>query len=274
MPNRRTARGYARTWTSAGQFQRPDRLAIYARLIQTIVIAASDPAYPPIAKAAHVQGDVLLRASVTKTGEAEDLKLISGSPMLVSPAMEAARKWKFNQASFLSNGATPIDAVVVVKFNLADSAALARAAQEYREFIASYPAGPATAEAQAKLKQLEQAQADLTMQDAHLDAMRAQYNGAPVRKVGGGVTAPVPIQMSEPEYSKEAKEAKFNGIVLVGLIVDTQGMPQNVHVLRGVGMGLDQNAIDAVKQYRFKPAMEGDKPVPVEVNLEVNFQIF
>jgi protein TonB len=100
----------------------------------------------------------------------------------------------------------------------------------------------------------------------------AEYGGVSVRKVGGGVTAPVPIQMSAPEYTKEAKKAKFQGIVLVGLIVDANGLPQNVHVLRGVGMGLDEKAVDAVKQYKFKPAMEGDKPVPVEVNLEVNFQ--
>jgi protein TonB len=47
-----------------------------------------------------------------------------------------------------------------------------------------------------------------------------------------------------------------------------------VHTLRGVGMGLDEKAVEAVKQYRFKPAMEGGKPVPVELNVEVNFQIF
>ena len=64
------------------------------------------------------------------------------------------------------------------------------------------------------------------------------------------------------------------GIVLVNLIVDQNGMPQNVHVLRGVGMGLDEKAVEAVKQYRFKPAREDGKPVAVELNVEVNFQIF
>jgi protein TonB len=62
--------------------------------------------------------------------------------------------------------------------------------------------------------------------------------------------------------------------VLVNLVVDSKGNPQNVHVLRGVGMGLDEKAIEAVRQYRFNPAIEGGKPVPVEVNIEVNFQIF
>jgi protein TonB len=98
--------------------------------------------------------------------------------------------------------------------------------------------------------------------------------GGGLRKVGGGVSSPVVIFQVEPEFSEEARKAKFMGIVTVNLIVDTQGRPQNVHVLRGAGMGLDDKAVAAVRQYRFKPAMEGGKPVPVELNVEVNFQIF
>jgi protein TonB len=98
--------------------------------------------------------------------------------------------------------------------------------------------------------------------------------GGGIRQIGGGVSSPVPIFTVEPEFSEEARKAKFMGVVLVNLIVDSQGHPQNVHVLRGVGMGLDGKAVDAVKQYRFRPAMENGKPVPVELNVEVNFQIF
>jgi protein TonB len=98
--------------------------------------------------------------------------------------------------------------------------------------------------------------------------------GGGLRKIGGGVSQPQVIYQVDPEFSEEARKAKFMGVVLVNLIVDTRGLPQNVHILRGVGMGLDEKAIEAVRQYRFKPAMEGGKPVPVELNVEVNFQIF
>ena len=98
--------------------------------------------------------------------------------------------------------------------------------------------------------------------------------GGGLRKIGGGVSQPQVIFQVDPEFSEEARKAKFMGVVLVNLIVDTHGLPQNVHILRGVGMGLDDKAIEAVRQYRFKPAMEGGKPVPVELNVEVNFQIF
>jgi protein TonB len=98
--------------------------------------------------------------------------------------------------------------------------------------------------------------------------------GGGLRKIGGGVSAPVLIYQVEPEFSEEARKAKAAGNVLVNLIVDQNGRPQNVHVLRGVGMSLDEKAVEAVKQYKFKPAMEGGKAVAVELNVEVNFQIF
>jgi protein TonB len=82
------------------------------------------------------------------------------------------------------------------------------------------------------------------------------------------------IYQPEPEFSEEARKAKFMGVVTVSIIVDATGKPQNVRVTRGVGMGLDEKAIEAVKQYRFKPATENGKPVAVYLNVEVNFEIF
>ncbi len=101
-----------------------------------------------------------------------------------------------------------------------------------------------------------------------------EYNGEPLRKIGGSVSTPTIIFQMEPKYSEEARQAKFNGIVLVNLVVDQNGVPQNVHVLRGVGMGLDEKAVEAIQQYKFKPAIENGEPVPVSLNVEVNFRTF
>jgi periplasmic protein TonB len=98
--------------------------------------------------------------------------------------------------------------------------------------------------------------------------------GGGPRRIGGGVSAPILIYSVEPEFSEEARKAKVAGNVLVNLWVDTNGNPSHVHVIRGVGMGLDEKARDAVLQYKFKPAMENGHPVLVELNVEVNFQIF
>jgi protein TonB len=98
--------------------------------------------------------------------------------------------------------------------------------------------------------------------------------GGGVREVGGGVSAPIEIYRVDPEFSEEARKAKLTGDVMLNLWVDSKGRVTHVSVLKGLGMGLDEKAIEAVKQFRFKPAMENGKPVTVELNIDVNFQIF
>jgi periplasmic protein TonB len=99
--------------------------------------------------------------------------------------------------------------------------------------------------------------------------------GGGLAQVGGRVSAPVPLFQPEAEFSDEARRAKYQGVCLVGLIVDAQGNPQNVHIVRALGMGLDEKAMEAVRKYKFKPAMrDGKTPVPVYVNVEVNFRLY
>jgi TonB family protein len=95
-----------------------------------------------------------------------------------------------------------------------------------------------------------------------------------LQRIGGNVSAPLLIYKVDPEFSLEARKAKASGIVMVNFVVDKQGLPQNVHVIRGIGHGLDAKATEAVSQYKFRPAMESGKPVPVSLNVEVNFQVF
>jgi protein TonB len=98
--------------------------------------------------------------------------------------------------------------------------------------------------------------------------------GGGLYHVGGGVSAPQLVFAPDPEFSDEARRAKYQGVCVVSLIVDAQGNPQRVQVVRHLGMGLDEKAVEAVKQYKFKPATLQGKPVPVEVNIEVNFRIY
>lgn len=98
--------------------------------------------------------------------------------------------------------------------------------------------------------------------------------GGGVMHVGGSVRPPVVIYQVDPEFSEEARKAKFSGNVQVYLIVDANGNPSHVRVVRGVGMGLDEKAVEAVRQYKFKPAMSNGKPVAVDLYIDVNFQIF
>ena len=98
--------------------------------------------------------------------------------------------------------------------------------------------------------------------------------GGGVMHIGGSVRPPVLVSQVDPEFSEEARKAKFSGNVEVYLWVDENGNPSHVKVVRGVGMGLDEKAIEAVRQYKFKPAMQNGKPVKVDLYVDVNFQIF
>jgi len=100
--------------------------------------------------------------------------------------------------------------------------------------------------------------------------------GGGVYQVGNGVSPPRAIFQPEAEFSDEARRAKYEGTVVVTLIVDANGNPQNVHVTRTLGMGLDEKAVEAVQKYKFKPAIEqkSGKPVPVMVSVEVRFRLY
>jgi len=99
--------------------------------------------------------------------------------------------------------------------------------------------------------------------------------GGGLFRIGGGVSAPVPIVSPEAEFSDEARRAKYQGVCLVSLIVDAQGNPQNPRVIRALGMGLDEKALEAVRRYKFRPALkDGKTPVPVMITIEVNFRLY
>jgi len=93
-------------------------------------------------------------------------------------------------------------------------------------------------------------------------------------RVGGGVSAPKVVYDPDPEYSEEARKAKFQGTVVLWLVVSPDGKPQQIRVTRALGMGLDEKAIEAVRQWRFEPAKKDGQPVPVQINVEVNFRLY
>jgi protein TonB len=97
--------------------------------------------------------------------------------------------------------------------------------------------------------------------------------GGGVFKVGGGVSEPQVISAPAPGFTEEARQAKVSGKVIVYLQVSSDGRPMHVRLVRGLGLGLDEKALEAVRQYKFKPAMKDGHPVTVEMNVEVNFQI-
>ncbi|MGA7400733.1 MAG: energy transducer TonB [Candidatus Sulfotelmatobacter sp.] len=98
--------------------------------------------------------------------------------------------------------------------------------------------------------------------------------GGGVFKVGGGISAPEPVSTPDPEYTEQARLAKTQGTCVLWLIVDDQGHPRDIRVVRGLGFGLDSKAVEAVKQWRFQPAMKDGRPVNVQISVEVGFRLY
>ena len=97
--------------------------------------------------------------------------------------------------------------------------------------------------------------------------------GGGLMSVGGGVSAPQVIHSVEPQFTDDARRANYQGSVSIKLIVDSQGNPQDVRLVSHLGMGLDEKAIEAVRQYKFRAAMYQGHPVSVQIVIDVDFHL-
>src|SRR5260370_35782993 len=88
------------------------------------------------------------------------------------------------------------------------------------------------------------------------------------------VSAPKVIHAPDPDYSSEARRAGFQGDLLLEIVVDEKGNVARIRLTRCLGMGLDEQAVQAVSQWKFDPAMRNGQPVAVQLNVEVNFHLY
>jgi periplasmic protein TonB len=98
--------------------------------------------------------------------------------------------------------------------------------------------------------------------------------GGGVFRIGGGVSAPKAIFAPDPEYSEEARKAKYQGTVVLSLVVGADGTPRDIKIARSVGLGLDEKAIETVKTWKFEPGTKDGKPVATYATIEVAFHLY
>ncbi|HEX4604565.1 MAG TPA: energy transducer TonB, partial [Candidatus Angelobacter sp.] len=92
--------------------------------------------------------------------------------------------------------------------------------------------------------------------------------------IGNGVSMPRAIYSPEPEFSEEARRSKYQGEVVLLATIGADGLPRNLTVVRSLGMGLDEKALETVRTWRFDPAKKDGRPVAVQMNIIVNFHLF
>jgi TonB family protein len=94
-----------------------------------------------------------------------------------------------------------------------------------------------------------------------------------VYRVGNGTTPPSLLKKLEPEYTEEARVEKIAGTVLLTIVIETDGSASSFQILKGVGFGLDEKAVEAIGRWKFKPGTRDGVPVPVQAQVEVNFRL-
>jgi TonB family protein len=191
------------------------------------------PKYPKQAMKQNLQGAVVLNLSVAKNGRVESVAVVSGDPVLADAATHAVRKWKY-VPYFRNDQPVEVQTTITINFRITD--------QGKPDISAKYnvPSEPTSNE---------------------------------VFKIGNGVTVPRLAHNIDPEYSEEARQAKYQGTCVLSLVVGPDGRPRDIKVARALGKGLDEKAIEAVRQWRFVPATKGGQPVAVMINVEVQFRL-
>ena len=107
----------------------------------------------------------------------------------------------------------------------------------------------------------------LVLGSALLCAFQAPY------PIGNGVSAPVAIYTPEPAYTPEAKDARVEGEVWLAIVIDENGVPSEVSVKQSLEPTLDQRAVEAIRNWRFKPGMKDGEPVAVRATISVHFKL-
>jgi periplasmic protein TonB len=93
-------------------------------------------------------------------------------------------------------------------------------------------------------------------------------------KSKNGVTAPKPIYTPDPEYTPAARRDRVQGVAVVRLNLDAEGVPHDIKIVRSLRSDLDPKAIEAVAKWRFRPAMKDGSPIPMQLTVEVSFRLY
>jgi len=110
------------------------------------------------------------------------------------------------------------------------------------------------------------------MEPGQAEAVAELSNQAP--RMARGTTPPRAISAPNPPFSDEARRAKYQGTAVLSLSVDKTGQVRNVRIVRPLGMGLDQKAVEAVSTWQFRPATKEGEPIDMHINVEVDFHLY
>jgi TonB family protein len=213
-----------------------------------ILIKRVQPIYPPAARAAGIEGVVILQAQISKEGDIANLQLISGHPMLADAAVEAVKQWKYEPYR-KNDEPVVVDTQIQVNFSLKNGVT---------DSAPPVPQGAMGGVIGSVLSSTPPPGAN---------------TGAPMRvRVASGVVQGLLISRVPPVYPPVARQARIQGVVTLQAQIDKEGNVKQLDLISGHPL-LVQAAMDAVKQWKYKPFLLNGKPCEVDTQIQVNFSL-
>ncbi|MGO9084364.1 MAG: energy transducer TonB [Candidatus Sulfotelmatobacter sp.] len=234
---------------AASQETAPDRIRVSDDVMRGVLVRKVAPVYPPLARQAHLQGTVVLKVLINKSGDVSDIQLVSGHPMLAPAAMEAVKQWKY-QPYLLNGDPVEVETNVQVIFKIADDA----------------PSGFTGNVVGAKLPPSALSPPE--------DTPPSETNSGNPKHVwvSEAVMRGLRIENITPVYPPAALQAKVQGVVILTVQVSPSGDVENIRLMNGHPM-LVPAAIEAVKQWKYKPYLLNGVPVEVETTVRLLFSL-
>jgi TonB family protein len=225
-----------------------------------VLLYMKEPQYTEAALKAQQQGLVVLSLAIGADGQARVITVLKSLGLgLDQNTVAAVEQWKFKPAT--QNGvAVDYPATVTMSFRLLSAPAQQAQAAEKRAIF----------RATTTLDVARGTYVDTAREPG--SALETQVSPT-LSAPPSGVQPPVLLYKKEPEYSEEARAAKYQGSVTLLLTVGTDGRAGNIKVLRPLSLGLDEKAMEAVGQWRFKPATQDGQPVEYNTTVEVTFRL-
>jgi TonB family protein len=228
-----------------------------------------EPVFTEEARRKKAQGTVVLFARVAQDGTVKSV--CASQPLdggLDATAVETVRTWKFEPA--IING-KPSDALIEVEvdFRLSDGPPAALPAKYEPAMGPPATGGPNDHPPSATIRVLSHATGSAVTGAASSESSAPQCNG----QTGGCTMPPRLILSPGPEPMIADTKAKYSGTATLSLTISVEGKPENIKVVKSLGPELDQKAIAAVEKWKFEPAMQDGKPVPVEIMVDVDFHL-
>ena len=238
------------TCVSVAQVGAPQRVRVSGAVESGFLQSRVAPKYPPLARQARIQGTVVLNIEIGRDGTVQEVSLFSGHPMLAPAAVDAVKQWKYRP--YLLNGEpVAVETQVRVNFSLSDDPA--------SDGIAGDIPGGAMG---GVIGSMQTSPSSDSSQMATPQRVR----------VSSGVSQGFVVKKVAPQYPDDARAARIQGVVLLKAIIDKEGNIANLELISGHPM-LAPAAIEAVKQWKYRPYMLAGHPVEVETQIQVNFAL-